>query len=125
YPSRSSFFAALAGPGLFVPAGVEERLQFEKDDQLVVSLDDARDVLGVDRRDKLRRGVDIGLVDLQHFGDAVDDHAHGLAPQLRDDDPPLIGNFALFHAKTLAQVDHRDHAAPQVDHALNVFGRPG
>src|SRR5690606_5659264 len=111
--------------GLVVPAAhLEHLLKVEENDQLL-PLDDARDVLGVHRHHVLGGRVDFGFVHFEDFRDAVHHHADGLVAQLGHDDPPLGGLLALLHAEALAQVDHGNDAAPEVDHALHILGGPG
>src|SRR5690606_22940787 len=80
--------------------------------------------LGVDAVAELRRIVDAAGIDYRDLGNTVDDQAEIHRARTDDDDACPLVLVDRIQPEADPEIDHGDHATPEVDHAANSVRHP-
>lgn len=86
---------------------------------------DAGEVVAADALQRRERWLQAGRLDAAQADHHVGEHADFEAVAAHDDDVVEVGDAALGQVEELADVDHRDHPAADVDDAEHEVRRSG
>src|SRR5947209_4800028 len=97
--------------------------QVNQDDEPVAHLADSGYIVQFAIFENIWRKIDGRFRDLQHFRSGIYDQPNHLGFNLDHQDSVLLSSRNRLFAKTLAQIDHRDDLAAQINHAFHILRR--